>query len=69
MLFPEIADIVETLCENEQYVRTVTDSAPDVVVSLYKQGTMAFADEVAGTVFRCSGVLLNAESQGVTAFG
>ena len=69
MLSPEIADIVETLRENEQYVRTVADSAPDVAVSIHKQGTIAFAGKVAEAVFGYSVVLLNAESQEVTAFG
>jgi PAS domain-containing protein len=69
MLSPEIADIVETLRENEQYSRIVADSAPDVVVSIHEQGTTVFAGKVAGTVLRYSVVLLNAESQEVTAFG
>jgi PAS domain-containing protein len=51
---PEIADIIETLRENEQYLRTVADSAPDAVVSLLKRGTVTFAGKVAGTVFRYS---------------
>ena len=51
---PEIADIIETLRENEQHLRAVADSAPDVVVSMYNRGTMTFAGKVAGTVFRDS---------------
>ena len=69
MLSPEIADIVETLRENEQCSRTVADSAPDAAVTIHKQGTIAFAGKVAGIVFRYSVVLLNAVSQGVTPFG
>ena len=49
---PEIADIIETLREREQYLRTVADSAPDAVVSVHKRGTIAFAGKVVGTVFR-----------------
>ncbi len=49
---PEIADIIETPRENEQYLRTVADSDPDAVVSIEKRGTITFAGKVAGTVFR-----------------
>ena len=52
MSYPEIADIIETLRENEQYLRAVADSAPDPVVSIHKLGARAFAGKVAGTVFR-----------------
>lgn len=51
---PEIADIIKTLRENEQYLRTVGDSAPDAVVSIDERETIAFAGKVAGTVFRYS---------------
>jgi PAS domain S-box-containing protein len=54
MSYPEIADIIETLRENEQYLRAVADSAPDAVVSIHKRGTITFAGQVAGTVFRYS---------------
>jgi len=49
---PEIADIIESLRENEQYLRAVADSAPDAVDSIHKRGTITFAGRVAGTVFR-----------------
>jgi len=51
---PEIADIIEALRENEQYLRTVADSAPDAAVSIQKRGTVTFAGKVAGIVFRYS---------------
>ena len=51
---PEIADIIKTLPENEQYLRAVADSAPDAVVSIHKRGTVTFAGKVAGIVFRYS---------------
>jgi len=51
---PEIADIIGTLRENEQYLRAVADSAPDAVVSMHKRGTVTFPGKVAGTVFRYS---------------
>ena len=52
MSSPELVDVIRTLRENEQYLRTVADSAPDAVVSLLKRGTVTFAGKVAGTVFR-----------------
>ena len=51
MSSPEIADIIETLREDEQYLRTVADSDPDAVVSINKRGTITFPGKVAGTVF------------------
>jgi PAS domain-containing protein len=51
---PEIVDIIETLRENEQYLRTIADSALDAGVSMHKRETITFADEVAETVFRYS---------------
>jgi PAS domain-containing protein len=54
MSSPELADVIRTLRENEQYSRAVSDSAPDAVVSIHKRGTVTFAGRVAGTVFRYS---------------
>ncbi len=54
MSSPELADVIKTLCGNEQYSRAVADSAPDAVVSIRKRGTITFAGKVAGTVFRYS---------------
>ena len=51
---PEIADVVETLPENEQYLRAAADSAPDAVVSIHKLGARASTDKVAETLFRYS---------------
>jgi PAS domain-containing protein len=54
MSSPELADVIRTLRENEQYLRAVADSVPDAVVSIHKRGTITFAGKVAGTVFRYS---------------
>ncbi len=48
---PDLDDAIQTLRENERYLRSVADSAPNAVISTDNQGTITFANKAVKSIF------------------
>jgi PAS domain S-box-containing protein len=48
---PELGEALEALREEERYLRSITDSAPDVVISVDRRGIISYASRAIECVF------------------